>query len=180
MNREEPDMQTARRADTRPATCRETLSRCALVVDGNSHRPDLSNPCLPQNFGPVAAESMLPAVRTVAQMIAASRHRFDRQSPRVFTDEADWFAARIIIFRARRFHLNLNLHFMLETANRRAEAFAKTHRLPFTPAKLRISLYADRPNNLLMMDCALDLDGSDLGLIENSRRLAGLIRQPFA
>ena len=178
MNRQEPEMQTATLSrQTAPQT--ETLARCCLVVDGNSHRPDLFNPTLPQGYGALVAESMLPAVRTVAQMIAASRHHFDRQSPSIFTDEADWFAARIIVLQARRFHLDISLHFMLETANCRAEAFAKAHGLAFTPAKIRMSLHAKRPNNLLMMDCALDLDGEDFGLIENSRRLAKLICQPF-
>ena len=52
----------------------ETLNRCCLVVDGNGHRPDLIDDSLPENFGALAAEAMLPQIRTTALMIAASRH----------------------------------------------------------------------------------------------------------
>ena len=97
----------------------ETLNRCCLVVDGNGHRPDLINDSLPENFGALAAEAMLPQIRTTALMIAASRHDFSRPSPSIFTDEADWFAARILVLQARIFHLDISLRFMLETANRR-------------------------------------------------------------
>ena len=87
----------------------ETLNRCCLVVDGNGHRPDLIDDSLPENFGALAAEAMLPQIRTTALMIAASRHDFSRPSPSVFTDEADWFAARILVLQARVFHLDISL-----------------------------------------------------------------------
>ena len=45
------------------------------------------------------------------------------------------------------------------------------------PAKIRMSLHTRRPNNLLMMDCALPLHQEDCGLIENSRRLAAKLPQ---
>jgi hypothetical protein len=155
----------------------ETLNRCCLVVDGNGHRPDLIDDSLPENFGALAAEAMLPQIRTTALMIAASRHDFSRPSPSVFTDEADWFAARILVLQARVFHLDISLRFMLETANRRAADFAAARNLPFIPAKIRMSLHTRRPNNLLMMDCALPLHQEDRGLIENSRRLAAKLPQ---
>ena len=44
----------------------ETLNRCCLVVDGNGHRPDLIDDSLPENFGALAAEAMLPQIRTTA------------------------------------------------------------------------------------------------------------------
>ena len=40
-----------------------------------------------------------------------------------------------------------------------------------------MSLHTRRPNNLLMMDCALPLHQEDRGLIENSRRLAAKLPQ---
>ena len=40
-----------------------------------------------------------------------------------------------------------------------------------------MSLHTRRPNNLLMMDCALPLQQEDCGLIENSRRLAAKLPQ---
>lgn len=155
----------------------ETLNRCHLVVDGNAHRPDLIQTALPAGRGALFAEAMLPQIRMVAQMIAASRHDFSQPSPSIFADEADWFAARILVLQARTFHLDITLRFMLETANRRAQAFAAKHRLAFTPAEIRMSLHAGRPDNLLIMECALELDSQDHGLIENSRRLVALIGQ---
>lgn len=157
----------------------ETRSRCHLIVDGNNHRPDLLLDTLPENRGALVCEAMLPAVRTVAQLIAASRHNFNRQSPAIFTDEADWFAARILVLQARSFHLDVTLKFMLETANRRAAEFARKHNLPFTPAEIRMSLHAGRPGNLLIMDCALDIDSRDHGIIENSRQLAQQLAERF-
>lgn len=153
----------------------ETLNRCHLVVDGNAHRPDLIQTRLPNERGALVAEAMLPQIRIVAQLIAASRHDFRTQSPCIFADEADWFAARILVLQARTFHLDITLRFMLDTANRRAQAFAAKHQLDFTPAKIRMSLHSGRPDNLLIMECALEIDAQDDGLVNNSRRLAALI-----
>ena len=61
--------------------------------------------------------------------------------------------------------------------DRLAAAFAAARNLPFIPAKIRMSLHTRRPNNLLMMDCALPLHQEDCGLIENSRRLAAKLPQ---
>ena len=65
----------------------ETLNRCHLVVDGNAHRPDLIQTALPAGRGALFAEAMLPQIRMVAQMIAASRHDFSQPSPLYFDDE---------------------------------------------------------------------------------------------
>ena len=132
---------------------------------------------LPEGCSTLFAEAMLPKIRMIAQMIAVSRHDFSQCSPSIFTDEADWFAARILVLQARIFHLDITLRFMLETANRRAQAFASQHQLAFTPAEIRMSLHSGRPDNLLIMECALELDSQDNGLVENSRRLAALIGQ---
>ncbi|MDO4877911.1 MAG: hypothetical protein Q3966_01265 [Neisseria sp.] len=158
-----------------PAPSVQTLHCCRLLADGNAHRPDLLAACLRGVEGAAAAESLLPQIRTTAQLIAASRHDFSRPSPAVFTDEADWFAARILVLQVRVFHLDAGLRRTIETANRRAAEFAAARRLPFVPAKLRMSLHGGRPQNLLLMECALDIDGRDFGLVENSRRLAALL-----
>lgn len=150
----------------------ETLSRCNLIVDGNAHRSDLLQTKLQTNQGALFCEAMLPQIRTYALMIAASRLNADEKTPGIITDEADWFAARILVLQVRVFHLDISLKFMLETANRRAEAFARRHNLPFTPAHIQMSLHSGRPANLLIMKSALPIDGQDNGLVENSRRLA--------
>lgn len=162
-----------------PKAHEEIRSRCHLVVDGNCHRPDLLQDTLPENRGALICEAMLPQIRTVAQLIAASRHDFNRQSPSVFTDEADWFAARILVLQVRSFHLDVTLKFMLETANRRAAEFARKHNLPFTPAEIRMSLHSGRPGNLLIMDCAIETDSEDRGMIENTRHLAKRLSEIF-
>ena len=70
----------------------------------------------------------------------------------MFTEEADWFAARIIVLGVRRFHLDITLAPMLHTANRRAQAFARARGLPFAAAEMRMSLHAGRPANLLIIE----------------------------
>lgn len=172
-------MQTlARMTHDMPAQA-ETLNRCCLIVDSNSHRSDLVQNTLPENRGALFLESMLPQIRSVAMMIAASRHDFSQASPKNFTEEADWFAARILVLKARVFHLDISLRPMLETANRRAAEFAAKHQLPFAPAEIRMSLHAKRPANLLMTECALPLDGRDSGFAANSSRLAKMLPQLF-
>ncbi|MDO4696050.1 MAG: hypothetical protein Q4A49_00720 [Neisseria sp.] len=157
----------------------DTLNRCCLVADSNSHRSDLLQDTLPENCGALFLESMLPQVRSIAMMIAASRHDFKQPSPKNFTEEADWFAARILVLNARVFHLDISLRPMLETANRRAAEFAARHSLPFTPAEIRMSLHAKRPANLLLAECALPLEGKDEGFIANSNRLAKMLPHFF-
>ncbi|WP_254000340.1 hypothetical protein [Kingella kingae] len=91
-----------------PAT--ESLCQCCLLTDGNAHRPDLlAQHNLDFAHNDKISEAMLPEIRTVAMLIAASRHDFSQTSPAQFTDEADWFAARIIVLNVRHFHLNVRL-----------------------------------------------------------------------
>ncbi|UOP01660.1 hypothetical protein [Kingella potus] len=158
-------------AQTRPAAAQETLHRCCLIADGNGCRPAPLPDTLPQECGLPAAEAMLPQIRTAAMMIAAARHDFTAASPAVFAEEADWLAARILLLRVRTVRAGIGLRFVLETANRRAAAFAAEHRLPFVPAKF-VPEPKTRRDSLLVLDCALASDGIDQGLVENSRRLA--------
>ncbi len=165
---QEQNMKTAalHTAQTQPAA----LHRCHLIVDGNTHRSDLCATGLPQTDGIQVSEALLPQIRTVATLIAAMRHDFDSHSPDVFTEEADWFAARIIVLGVRRFHLDVTLTPMLKLANRRAAAFAARHKLPFVPAEIRMSLHAGRPANLLIAETELSL--SDCGnIVANSLAL---------
>ena len=144
-------MQTARQIRT-IATHPAQLHRCRMITDGNSHRPDLCNGRLPDSQEALISEALLPQIRTVATLIAASRHRFEHNSPAVFTEEADFFAARILVLGVRRFHLDITLLPMLKTANQRAQAFAQARNLPFTPAEIHMSLHAGRPANLLIIE----------------------------
>lgn len=143
-------MKTATQIQTRQQHA--PLHRCRLVVDGNSHRPDLCTLPLPSGEGGLICEAMLPQIRTVATMIAADRHTFTNRSPEIFTEEADFFAARILVLGVRRFHLDITLLPMFKTANRRAQAFAAKHGLPFTEAEMHMSLHANRPHNLLIIE----------------------------
>ncbi|HFC8537916.1 TPA: hypothetical protein ACFP4Y_002314, partial [Neisseria bacilliformis] len=111
-------MQTA--AQTRPAAARETLRRLCLLADGNGCRPAALPESLPPDCGTLAAEAMLPQIRTAAMMIAAARHDFAQASPAAFTEEADWLAARILLLRVRTVRAGIGLRAVLETANRRA------------------------------------------------------------
>lgn len=129
-----------------------TLHRSHLVADGNSHRTDLCKLPLPATEGGLICEAMLPQIRTVASMIAAERHLFSNRSPEIFTEEADFFAARILVLGVRRFHLDITLLPMLKTANRRAQAFAAKHGLPFIEADMHMTLHANRPRNLLIIE----------------------------
>lgn len=133
-----------------------TLRACCLMTDGNSHRIDLlKNPLVHEDL---ICEAMLPEIRTIATLIAAQRHNFSQTSPSQFTEEADWFAARILVLRVHTFHLEISLLSMLQLANQRAAAFAKQHGLPFQAACIRASLHTSRPANMLLMEC--DLQGS--------------------
>lgn len=129
----------ARAAQTKQ-TQPETLNCCKLIVDGNGHRNDLLLADLPENQGTLFCEAMLPQIRTYAIMIAATRLNADKNTPAIITDEADWFAARILVLQARIFHLDISLKPMLKTANKRAEAFAQQHNLPFTSARMHMSV----------------------------------------
>lgn len=165
---QEQNMKTAalHTAQTQPAA----LHRCHLIVDGNTHRSDLCATGLPQTGGIQVSEALLPQIRTVATLIAAMRHDFGSRSPDVFTEEADWFAARIIVLGVRRFHLDITLTPMLKLANRRAAAFAARHKLPVVPAEIRMSLHSGRPANLLIAETELNMN--DCGnIVANSLAL---------
>ena len=141
-----------------PAQSAQALRNCCLITDGNAHR----NPSQAAGEGldetDVLHEAMLPEIRTVAILIAAMRHDFSRHSPSEFTDEADWFAARIIVLQARKFYLDISMSFMLQTANERARQFASRHRLPFQAASICPSLHCKRPEHILQMECLLGGD----------------------
>ena len=147
------------------------LQQIHLIPDGNSHRPDLCPDPIGFHKPNLVSEAMLPHIRTVAMLIAASRRNPDQRSPDVFTEEADWFAARIIVLHARFFHLDITLKPMLATANQRAQAFARQHNLSFSPAQMRMSLHAGRPANLLIIETELQLVPVN-SLLENSLMLA--------
>lgn len=157
----------ARHTQTAPDTA---LQACCLITDGNAHRADLSDGHRALDRRHAVSEALLPEIRTLALLIAAERHDFNRRSPQVFADEADWFAARILLLRARIFHLDISLNGMLDTANRRARDFAAKHRLPFTAAKIRAGLHTKRPAALLLCECDLHLDNPS-DFIENSRQI---------
>lgn len=146
------------------------LRHICLITDGNQHRNDLMRNQIDFCHQDLVSEAMLPEIRTVATLIAASRHDFSSTSPAQFTDEADWFAARIIVLQARVFHLEVSLKPMLDIANRRAQAFAKAHGLPFQAAKIRPSLHTQRPANMLLMQCAMQGKACD-NVFENSSNL---------
>ena len=128
----------------------QTLHRCHMIVDGNSHNT-FSDDTIPQTSG-LISEALIPQIRSLATLIAAERHDFNYNSPAVFTEEADFFAARILILGVRRFHLDITLMPMLKIANQRAQTFAKHHHLPFSPAEMHMSLHARRPDKLLIME----------------------------
>lgn len=161
----------ARQLSQIPATQPRTeLQRWYLAVDGNQHRADLQSSA-PHDKNFMLCEALLPQIRTLACMIAAERHNFSEHSPEVFTEEADWFAARILVLGVRVFHLDITLIPMLQTANRRAAEYARRHNLPFTPAQMRMSLHATRPHGGLILENACFAD-ADLGIIGNSLQLS--------
>ncbi|ULJ68449.1 hypothetical protein MIS45_06445 [Wielerella bovis] len=148
-------MKTAALPQTSFTASHNPLRHCCLITDGNTHRSDLCRNTIGFTHPDLISEAMLPEIRTVAMMIAAMRHDFTQRSPETFTEEADWFAARIIVLRARAFHLDVRLNDMLQIANQRAQAFAAEHHLPFQAAQIRASLHHKRPANMLLMECDL-------------------------
>lgn len=153
------------------ATAPAELRRWYMVVDGNQHRPDL---CAPQpGFEKpfMISEALIPQVRTIACLIATERLNFDgSQTPDAITTEADWFAARILVLGVKVFHLDVSLIPMLKTANQRAQAFARKHKLSFYPAQMRMSLHAARPQHMLVMETG-DNGHNDAGLVLNSMNM---------
>ena len=146
----------------------ERLYDWCLVVDGNSHRDDLCRDEVGFETSGMLSEALLPQIRTIACMIASQRHDFSKTSPDVFTEEADWFAARILVLGVRVFYVDVSLFAMLNLANSRAKDFAMQHDLPFTPAKARMSICSGRPNNMLMIQRTRPLPKLIDNMVENS------------
>lgn len=144
------------------------LRQICLITDGTSHRSDLFQAALSFKHPDLISEAMLPEIRMTAMMIAAMRYDFSGVSPMVFTEEADWFAARIVVLKARVFQLDVSLKPMLDMANQRAKLFAQRHGLSFQAAKIRPSLHANRPVNMLLMECDL-MPQQSSDLLENCR-----------
>lgn len=149
----------------------DSLHRCRMVVDGNIHRSDLCDGTLPDAPENLISEALLPDIRTIATLIAAERHQFDQTSPDVFTEEADFFAARILVLGVRRFHLDITLTPMLKTANRRAQTFASKHNFPFAPAEIQMALHPGRPANLLIIETEHEMENHG-SLIANTLAFA--------
>lgn len=160
----------------RPAAATE-LRRWYLLANGNQHRQDLcpQTAGFQQDF--MLMEALIPQVRTLAMLMAAERLQAEHphRTPDIITEEADWFAARILVFGVRVFHLDITLIPMLQTANRRARALAARHGLPFTPAQMRMSLHAGRPPHMLIMETA-DPGSADEGMVANSLALSRSLR----
>lgn len=134
------------------------LRQLCLLTDGNAHRTDLVQAaCNDRHFDHADKihECLLPEIRITAMLIASQRHDWTQNSPAVFADEADWFAARLLLLNVRHVHLHADLTPMLRLANQRAQAFAQKHGLPFTPARIRPCLHHHRPAAVLLLDCEL-------------------------
>lgn len=146
-----------------------------LIVDGDAVAP-ISMPPSVMDL-PKVSEALMPNIRMVACLIAAERHDFNSVSPNQFTEEADWFAARILVLQVRRFFLDITLLPMLALANERAAAYASKHGLAFVMAEGKLSLHSGRPNQTLIMETpALGDVQLDLGLVQNSLLLRQLGR----
>lgn len=162
-----------------PRPAATELRRWYLLVNGNQHRADLCPPAPGFRHDFMLMEALIPQVRLLAMLLAAERLQAAApgRTPAALTEEADWFAARILVFGVRVFHLDITLIPMLQAANCRARAFARRHNLPFTAAQMRMSLHAGRPAHMLIMETA-DPGGRDEGLVANSiacrRRLCTL------
>lgn len=148
----------------------EPSQTLCLVVDGNSHASELLQDALPAH-GMLVSEALLPQIRLVAMMIAAMRVDFSQQVPEQISDEADWFAARMLVLGVKQFHLDVSLLPMLTRANQRAAAFAHKHGLDFHSANMKMSLHAGRANNVLLIEVAAATLAQDLGLVANSLAL---------
>ncbi|MGN7048949.1 hypothetical protein ACTHRF_11170, partial [Neisseria sp. P0001.S002] len=60
---------------------------------------------------------------------------------------------------------------MLKTANKRAEAFANRHHMPFSPAEMKMSLHTRRPAKLLIIETEHEMPAL-VNLAANSRAFA--------
>lgn len=142
---------TALKTDISNQTKKNLRQRC-LICDGNAHRPDLFT-TEKFNHPDIIHEYLLPTIRTTALQIALMHHDWTKPSPAIFTEEADWFAARIVVLGVREFHLDVELMPMLKLANKRAQTFAHKHGLSFQEATIRASLHNNRPANVLLIMC---------------------------
>lgn len=149
---------------------RTTLRRICLITDGNAHRLSTLNLPYPRHHDCIS-EAVLADIRTLATMIAADRRDKNAPSPIHFTDEADWFAARIIVLRVQVFYLSFSQQTMLHIANHRAEIFSFKQNIPFYPAALSPT---DQHQNCLFADCRL---GGHIhaNLFENSQALRKIV-----
>ena len=124
-------------ASTKIHSQTQMLHTCRMVVDSNSHHSMLNMHTLPDSPDSLISEALIPQVRTIATLIAAERHDFNQSSPtfllmkQISSQRVFWFLG------VRRFHLDITLLPMLKTANKRAEAFAKRHHMPFSPAEMQ-------------------------------------------
>lgn len=149
----------------------QQLQRWYMIVDGNQHHQlsQLRQTEINQEF--MLSEALIPQLRLIAMLISAQRLNFQQPTPAIISDEADWFAARILVMGVRVFHLDITLIPMLKTANVRARAFANQHNLPFTPAQMRMSLHAGRPERLLIIETATQIEQNQ-NLVNNSLNFA--------
>ena len=168
---------TSNQIQNLPVTQTEMVLRTWYLVCDCSHQVEKLEESFHDKLS--ISESLLPQIKTVATMIAAQRHCFDTQavSPAQFTEEADWFAARILVLKAAVFHLDVTLHDMLKTANQRAERFAKQFGLSFAPAQAKLSLHAGRPQAMLIIETPLGADESvqNVNIIRNTQKLARML-----
>lgn len=151
----------------RPTQCSTPLRQIQLICDGNAHQPT------PLTLHPhCVSEALLPEIRTIATLIAASRHHFHKNSPSHFTDEADWLAARMLVLRVRIFHLSPEQRPLLQIANKRAQTFAHQHGLAFRPALFRA--HHSKHRHIVLASCQLS-GTNHANLFENSHALRKIV-----
>ncbi|MBP3221302.1 MAG: hypothetical protein J6M43_04590 [Neisseriaceae bacterium] len=115
------------------------LQRKLLLLNGNAHSPipvklDASN---------VLSEANFPEIRTIACLIAAQRWTDEMHSPDIFTEPADWFAARMLVLNIRRLEIAPHNLKTIKTAILRAKTFATQHKRPFRQPEIRIVLHQE-------------------------------------
>lgn len=118
-------------------TPQATLQRKLLLLDGNAHAPMPAQPVADN----VLSEAGLPEIRTTACLIAAQRWTDDSHSPAVFTDSADWFAARMLVLNICRLEIAPHNWQAVKIAITRAKTFATQHKRPFRQPEIRIILH---------------------------------------
>ena len=115
------------------------LQRKLLLLDGKAHRPVFAQP-MANNM---ISEAMKPEIRMTACLIAAQRWIDDTHAPDIFTDEADWFAARLLVLDIHRIEIAPQNLKTLKTAIMRAKTFATQHKRPFRQPEIRIVLHLE-------------------------------------